>query len=289
MTAAPELTLRQVPLASIERADWDRLLSLTAAATPFARWTFHRAWWDAYGDTADERYLVATGADEDGDVPRAIVPLMRRNAADADPGVVFFGASYHADYATILGAATDMPLVADALPTPCATRPTRTWAMTRGTPSTCAGCARSIRHWPRSSTPCAPTTPAGALSREDEDVCPVVTVPSADWDEYLATLDKKHRHEIRRKIRRAAAIGDLIDRDLSADRGGDRGLHRPARRCASARTVSSRTTPVASAAADSSIAWPSSSARSRMAGSCTLRCVTAASGWFSRCWLSMTA
>ena len=47
------------------------------------------------------------------------------------------------------------------------------------------------------------------MSREIEDVCPVVTVPSSDWDEYLATLDKKHRHEIRRKLRRAAVIGDV--------------------------------------------------------------------------------
>ena len=115
MTAAPELTLRQVPLASIERADWDRLLSATAAATPFARWTFHRAWWDAYGETAAEHYLVAAGAGDDGDAPRAIVPLMRRTAGDTDPSVIFFGASYHADYATILAAASDMPLVANAL------------------------------------------------------------------------------------------------------------------------------------------------------------------------------
>ncbi len=36
------------------------------------------------------------------------------------------------------------------------------------------------------------------------DVCPVITLPGS-WDEYLAKLDKKQRHELRRKIRR---IGD---------------------------------------------------------------------------------
>ena len=45
--------------------------------------------------------------------------------------------------------------------------------------------------------------------REAEDVCPVVSAASGDWDEYLATLDKKDRHEIRRKLRRAAVVGDL--------------------------------------------------------------------------------
>jgi CelD/BcsL family acetyltransferase involved in cellulose biosynthesis len=51
--------------------------------------------------------------------------------------------------------------------------------------------------------------PSWEVIREREDVCPVITSPSGDWDEYLATLDKKDRHEIRRKLRRAAVVGDL--------------------------------------------------------------------------------
>jgi CelD/BcsL family acetyltransferase involved in cellulose biosynthesis len=34
-----------------------------------------------------------------------------------------------------------------------------------------------------------------------QDVCPVITLPGS-WDDYLARLDKKQRHEIRRKIRK---------------------------------------------------------------------------------------
>jgi CelD/BcsL family acetyltransferase involved in cellulose biosynthesis len=45
---------------------------------------------------------------------------------------------------------------------------------------------------------------------EREDVCPVVTLPDgADLDDYLATLGKKERHEIRRKVRRAEAAGEV--------------------------------------------------------------------------------
>ena len=36
---------------------------------------------------------------------------------------------------------------------------------------------------------------------EVQDVAPVVTLP-ANWDSYLANLDKKNRHELRRKFRR---------------------------------------------------------------------------------------
>jgi CelD/BcsL family acetyltransferase involved in cellulose biosynthesis len=41
------------------------------------------------------------------------------------------------------------------------------------------------------------------VQRVDEDVCPVVALPDS-WDEYLSTcLNKKQRHELRRKMRRA--------------------------------------------------------------------------------------
>lgn len=35
-----------------------------------------------------------------------------------------------------------------------------------------------------------------------EDVCPVITLP-ASWEDYLGGVDKKQRHEIRRKLRKA--------------------------------------------------------------------------------------
>ena len=37
---------------------------------------------------------------------------------------------------------------------------------------------------------------------EIEDVCPIISLPPT-WDEYLMMLDKKQRHEVRRKLRRA--------------------------------------------------------------------------------------
>jgi CelD/BcsL family acetyltransferase involved in cellulose biosynthesis len=46
-----------------------------------------------------------------------------------------------------------------------------------------------------------------SLSLEQEAVCPRVTLPTS-WDEYLLTLSKKDRHELRRKIRRMTQSGD---------------------------------------------------------------------------------
>jgi CelD/BcsL family acetyltransferase involved in cellulose biosynthesis len=55
---------------------------------------------------------------------------------------------------------------------------------------------------------------------EREDVCPIITLPSS-WEEYLAQLNKKQRHELRRKMRRASGTTDWYivgpDHDLSIE------------------------------------------------------------------------
>ncbi len=45
---------------------------------------------------------------------------------------------------------------------------------------------------------------------EQQEVCPVIELP-ADWAGYLSMLDKKQRHELRRKIRRAQGGEKTID------------------------------------------------------------------------------
>jgi CelD/BcsL family acetyltransferase involved in cellulose biosynthesis len=48
------------------------------------------------------------------------------------------------------------------------------------------------------------------MNVEREDVCPVAILPvGGSMDDYLATLGKKERHEIRRKVRRAEASGPI--------------------------------------------------------------------------------
>ena len=53
-----------------------------------------------------------------------------------DAKALFFGASYHADYATILAAPADLPAVADALAEYCASEgdPGQQYVLLRGTP-----------------------------------------------------------------------------------------------------------------------------------------------------------
>ena len=125
-------------VADIPQVTWDGLAARTAWSTPFSGWAFQRAWWDAYGANAHEDTLVVCADEPGGDgEPIAIIPLMHRHEVEptdaithttirhgaaveltpVDPTAtaVFFGASYHADYATILAAPEDLPVVAAAL------------------------------------------------------------------------------------------------------------------------------------------------------------------------------
>jgi CelD/BcsL family acetyltransferase involved in cellulose biosynthesis len=236
-TAGDDLLALRQSIDAIAPATWDGLAARTPWATPFSSWAYHRAWWDAYASSAHDQTVVIVDRARP-ETPIAIVPLMHRHQVEPtdaemhttirhgrDPGltavsprakVVFFGASYHADYATVLADPREMGRIARATvghlaqPTSDRDRPLP-WD------------AVDLRRL-RCGDPAADALRAAFSDRESElgwhltvereDVCPVVTLPEgADVDGYLATLDKKARHEIRRKVRRAEAAGtvELVD------------------------------------------------------------------------------
>ena len=238
---------------AIPRETWDRLAARNPWSTPFSAWAFHRAWWDAYGDNAHDETLVVCG-DGPGTEPVAIVPLMHRHEVEPTDAArrttlrhtddlpltavaptakaMLFGASYHSDYATILGDPAMLPVVAQAVADYVAAPVGEAWDVVdlrrlRCQDPTGSALARALG-----------ARGVGQLTVEREDVCPVVTFPQGvDIEGYLSTLGKKERHEIRRKVRRAEAIGEvrLIDStdpeadlelfiDLHQKRWGEKGL-----------------------------------------------------------------
>jgi CelD/BcsL family acetyltransferase involved in cellulose biosynthesis len=260
------LTVERTAFAAIPRATWDRLAAASPAATPFSGWAFHRAWWDAYGTTAHEETLIVSDLANDRTV--AIVPLMHRHEVEPTDAethttmrhgnagsltavaptakAIFFAASYHADYATVLTAPSELPAVSEAVVEYLASKASpddphpSPWDVVDlrrlrcGDPAadalaTAFGRREMSNGW--------------TLNVEREDVCPVLHLPPGiDFDGYLATLGKKDRHEVRRKIRRAEAIGEirLTDSpdpladlesfiDLHQRRWGDEGLFAPTR------------------------------------------------------------
>jgi CelD/BcsL family acetyltransferase involved in cellulose biosynthesis len=218
----------------VDPAAWDALAAANPWATPFSSWAFHRAWWDGYGVSAHEETLVLVPSDGPDDaMPVAIIPLMHRHAVEArdvelhttlrhsagalltlvpdDAKALYFGASYHADYATILAAPEHLAAAAGALADYCSAggdpehpQPWDAVDLRRlrvGDPAIEAlaeafGSREMDRGW--------------TLNVEPEEVCPVATLPpGATLDDYFGTLGKKERHEIRRKVRRAEAAGTV--------------------------------------------------------------------------------
>jgi CelD/BcsL family acetyltransferase involved in cellulose biosynthesis len=125
----------------------------------------------------------------------------------ASATAVFFGASYHADYATVLAAPADLGAVCEATVASLAAADHSRWdvvdlrRLRAGDPATDA-LAKALE-W-------AAPGAGWVVTREQEDVCPVVALAAGtDYEGYLATLDKKERHEIRRKVRRAEAAGEV--------------------------------------------------------------------------------
>ncbi len=233
---ARPVALRAVrrPFETIDPASWDALAAANPWATPFSHWAFHRAWWDGYGGNAHEETVVLVPADGPDDAaPMGIAPLMHRHEVEPsdvvlhtnirhtdgaeltpvppDAKAVFFGASYHADYATLLAAPENLPALAEALAAYCGTvgdpehpdrwdavdlRRLRCGDPAGGALATAFGAREMAEGW--------------TLNVEREDVCPVAELPAGGtMDDYFAGLGKKERHEIRRKVRRAEAVGEV--------------------------------------------------------------------------------
>jgi CelD/BcsL family acetyltransferase involved in cellulose biosynthesis len=230
-TTGAHLVAQRRPFGEIPAETWDALADATPWATPFSRNCVQKAWWDAYGATAHDQTLVVVdeAAPATANNIVGIVPLMHRHELEPgdvasrttirhQPGrellpvpdaatAVFFGASYHADYATVLAAPQNLNAVCEAVATLLAAQDPSRWdvvdlrRLRAGDPATDA-LAKAFE-W-------AAPNAGWCVTREQEDVCPILTLaPGLDYEGYLATLDKKERHEIRRKVRRAEAAGEV--------------------------------------------------------------------------------
>jgi CelD/BcsL family acetyltransferase involved in cellulose biosynthesis len=233
------LIVRRQEFESILAETWDALVDRAPWTTPFSRHCVQSAWWDAYGDTAHDQTLVVRDEAAPSEIV-AIAPLMHRHALEpgdlaarttirhqagaelmpvpASATAVFFGASYHADYATILAAPEDLTAACEVVAAWLAAEDRSRWdvidlrRLRAGDPAVDALSAAFENQ---------ATDSCWLVTRETEDVCPVLTFPpGVDFEGYLATLDKKERHEVRRKIRRAEAAGPIA-LERSADPPAD--------------------------------------------------------------------
>ena len=232
-------TLRAVrrPFDAIDPATWDALAAASRGPPRSPAGASTARGGTRTGGTPTSRpWSSSIRRAADPDAPVAIVPLMHRHEVEPDDAIlrtrlrgdahlpltpvaptakaVFFGATYHADYATLL-ARPGRPAGGRRRPSPRRSpRPRDAHDPDHPEPWDVVDLRRLRCGDPAAGALAeafgARTGEGWTVVREREDVCPVVTLePGADFDAYLGTLDKKERHEVRRKIRRAEAAGEV--------------------------------------------------------------------------------
>ncbi|NBP82877.1 GNAT family N-acetyltransferase [bacterium] len=196
MTSTTAWTVRTLPLAELPASEWERLLATNPTASAFSHRAVHEAWWIGYGADATDASLAVYDA---AGVLRAYLPLMLR-----PDGVRYLGATYHIDYATVLIDLSDREratAVAEAL-------------VAHLFADRAALDLRRLRRADR-----AHELLMSALATNNNRTATLVVeepAPAIDltnittFDGHLERIDKKDRHEIRRKVRRGEGAGVTI-------------------------------------------------------------------------------
>ncbi len=172
-------------------AAWNRLVARSQANVPFLTWQFQTTWWRTLGEAEGPLHLLGVqdaAAEWVGALPLYEVP------APEGPALRLVGGMEVADYLDVVAVAGHEEAVWKAL---LATLADGRWRAVDLRPVPAAS--------PTVSLLPALARAAGLACRiEREERCPVIELPPS-WDAYLATLSGKDRHELRRKLRRAAS------------------------------------------------------------------------------------
>jgi CelD/BcsL family acetyltransferase involved in cellulose biosynthesis len=172
--------------------EWNMLLRRSMMNTIFLTWEWQGIWWDCFGEDAQLTILTVR---EEGELI-GLAPFYVQPSNDGPRTLCLVGGVEVSDYLDIIASTEKEEAVYTALWHFLADEHRYPWDVL------------DLHNVPATS----PTltvmrdlvgdTPGFQVSAAVEDVCPVLNLPST-WKEYLSLLNKKQRHEVRRKIRKA--------------------------------------------------------------------------------------
>ncbi|MEW6029192.1 MAG: GNAT family N-acetyltransferase [Chloroflexota bacterium] len=182
-------------LASLAK-EWDALLRESVTDAPFLHFEYLRSWWETRGGGEwPQAELCVVTASEDGQLT-GVAPLFFASNREGEPALLLLGSIEISDYLDLIARPADLPRFVNGLLDFLASRGNLSWR------------ALDLYNLPDASATLA-ALEAGASARgwtysqEVYQPTPYIPLP-ADFESYLAGIDKKQRHEIRRKLRRAA-------------------------------------------------------------------------------------
>ena len=182
---------------SLRAASWNALVAQSIADTPFSRYEYLSEWWKTLGGgewLRQSAELVLVSATEN-DQLIGIAPLFITEY-EGQRALMLVGSIEISDYLDLIVRADDLPRFLPGLLDFLASQQADNWS------------ALDWYNLPDSS----PTLAALKAESEkrgwtyhEEVYRPTPRIPlNGSFEEYLARIDKKQRHEIRRKMRRAA-------------------------------------------------------------------------------------
>jgi CelD/BcsL family acetyltransferase involved in cellulose biosynthesis len=187
--------IRTLPEMEALREEWNGLLFSSASHVPFLRNEYLCAWWKSLGggEWDSGELFVVTGRDA-SDKLVGIAPLFSAHNRSGLPAWMLLGSIEISDYLDLIAAPDQLDQFVSEL----------LRFLEVQVPSHKLLDFYNILD----SSPTLATLESVAgrtgweFSVEPLQLCPFIPLPG-DWDAYLARIDKKQRHEIRRKIRRA--------------------------------------------------------------------------------------
>ena len=177
-------------------SEWNNLLAESAVHVPFLRYEYLQAWWSGRGggEWPLEAQLAIVTAHQDGRLA-GIAPLFHTPDYDGRPCLMLLGAVEISDYLDLIARPGDLDEFVSGLLAFLPTADLPAW---------------DALELPNllDSSPSLPALERAAGNNgwnyqvQQLQHSPYIPLPG-DWETYLAGIDKKQRHEIRRKMRRA--------------------------------------------------------------------------------------
>ncbi|MDA0676430.1 MAG: GNAT family N-acetyltransferase [Chloroflexi bacterium] len=178
--------------------DWLSVANVRSQTTVFDLLAWQEVWWQHFGNGKKKRIFAVRG--DDGAL-EMLVPLMQ------DGGTVsFLGGTDLVDYHDVLCPSDPSEICTEAVIRELTADPGVKNLLFESIPSGARSleCLKSVL-----------TATGWQVSVDKEDVAPFLDLPS-DWEEYVSSLRKKDRHELRRKLRRLEASGDVRHIELTS-------------------------------------------------------------------------
>ena len=181
---------------------WNALLAESVTDIPFLRYEYLSAWWATRGGGEwPESELAVVTACQAGHLA-GIAPLFASRNRDGDPALLLLGSIEVSDYLDIIARPADLSIFLAGLLDFIARPGLPDWRLL------------DWHNLPEAS-PTLPVLQAEAEKHgwifSQERTYHVPSIPlTGNFETYLAGIDKKQRHEIRRKMRRAEESGRAV-------------------------------------------------------------------------------